>query len=197
MRKFAVIIFGIVLTSNAAFAVVQELLIPLPGLIGYYEMTRFEPSLKTSAVLVPSDVTHILNAGIRMVGNASLGTVYCPNDDVFEDLIIEMSMGLVDLTNGISWLNSALFVENGISTEEIGAFVAFGAVEGYIPTLDFLLSGTEEIWVNAKGQMGFPECGWHDSYQTIDVTEVYMVLTVDIPTPVEGNSWSSLKALYR
>ena len=73
----------------------------------------------------------------------------------------------------------------------------FGAVEGYTPTLDFLLSGTEAIRVEAHGQMNFPECGWGDSYQTIDVTEAYLVLTVDMPAPIDENSWGSLKALYR
>ena len=129
MRMLAAIFFGIILSSNMARAVEQELLIPLPDLIGFYEMTRFEPSHKSSAILIPDDVSHIITAGLRMTGAASLGTIYCPNDDVFEDATIEMSTRLDDEINGIIWLNSILFWENGTATKQFSAFVPFGAVQ--------------------------------------------------------------------
>ena len=127
MRIVALSFFCIALVSSLAYADEQVIEVPLPELCRFFEITLLQHVSTSVPIIIPSNVDHIILARLDFVGEASLGTVQCP-DGSFEDWSINVDGSFTDEAADVYWVAGATFWKNG--TYEIGTnnfFAMFSA----------------------------------------------------------------------
>ena len=200
MRGLFVFLAFLNFSACNSIAGVEFVEVRLPQLEGFYEVgiIPFNGTNKVSPIVLDPSLGKIVSVGLRISGNFTLGVLEQEVSGTRFDWPMVFLASTPGDTVGVTWSCELQPYANGAGVLEWpGGFYRIPFDDDGSDSMDFLRNGTSEMEFQI----------WPAGYsfdmrpivygKTGDLSEVMLLLEVETPTPVENNSWGTVKALFR
>jgi hypothetical protein len=184
----------VVALAHSAHADVYE--IPLPSLLGAYEVPT--SNVRTVTVQLPGLPSEIRGASMRVRGSATAGTLMCdgPSGPAPMPWITTFEVGMSQATFR-AWILQRPPENFGGPFAWTRPFEGWSAFGQPLPTWDLLMDGQQALRFAVLDNNVLLGCYPASAPPTVHVDEAVFLIDADFAVPAVPRTWGRLKSSYR